>query len=341
MHLSLSMVSGLFRKLPAIVLIGIVVMVAGCGGVEQRGPHQYNVAMVSNMILPMGIPNVDIKKSDLQLTWTLLEAVDASRDVLVEVKIDSLKASMDSLTIQCLYDSTLADEGLSENDQEASRVKNFMGVMRGIAGCRYTARVNLDTHVVKIIDMDKRLKAIGQGGNSDNGMFGHDQIKICLKGPILDAYARLGVYGLSDTVSSKEPFTLPSGVTMPNTAQYTLVKTHKDSVVESVHRVKDDPATPQFDVVKYSIELGDAQLIKNGGGKGKKGAKRDRQNAAIKIKEISGEGELSVDKNGKYLVHSLENIRSLIGNKATRGKKKKGKKAKMWYILRCEISHVN
>jgi len=331
-------VSKSFIKLRAMVFIVIAVIVAGCGGVDKNGPHQYNVAIVSNMILPMGIPNVDIKKTDLQITWTLLEGVNASGDVLVEVKIDSLKASMDSISIQCSYDSALADEGLADNDQKAGRVEKYMKVMRGVVGSRYTAQVNLDTKAVEIIKMDERLKVVGQGGHGaqgNNSMFGYDQIKMCLKGSILDTYARLGVYGLGDQVSTEASFTTPFGVTMPNANQYQLAKTHNNPVTATMPAIKDDPTTP-FDIVKYSIVLGDAQPITVVNGK--KGAR----SGPIDIKEITGEGELRINKAKKHLVYSLVNTRATLGSKLPKPKKRKdGKEPKMWYIIRCEIEHVN
>ncbi|MBN1436723.1 MAG: hypothetical protein JW936_06590 [Sedimentisphaerales bacterium] len=132
--------------------------------------YRQQLHLISDMTLPLGIPNADHKDSRLTVDC-LPTAVDGQGNTLVEVTIVSLQASMISLSVQASYDSENPPADLTRLD---NRGRHFYDLFDGLVGLKYTAVVDTHGFVVELRDIPTRVSQAMEG--QIEGSIGEDQL---------------------------------------------------------------------------------------------------------------------------------------------------------------------
>ncbi len=116
------------------------------------------VSMVSDMLLPLGIPNADHKVSDVWLKYEVKEVEDGFPS-LVTVHITALKASVDTMGVSCDYDSSQSQmPEYDKNDKRYRQKEEFWQMFSDLVGQQYTARLNSQGQVTELLEVSDKIR---------------------------------------------------------------------------------------------------------------------------------------------------------------------------------------
>ena len=131
--------------------------------------HQ-KVHLVSDLVMPP-FPGADYHDSELVLKYQVSD-VDERGVATLRITIESIKASMKSLTVSAAYDSSLpstdAGAGGSQNVNQ-----RFQKCFQGLPGAGFGARLGADGRVIEILDLDPPLQRVSTGPIIDETVGGY------------------------------------------------------------------------------------------------------------------------------------------------------------------------
>jgi len=172
-----------YRDYFLIPLIILAISLGGCKGMslgsgfdglkyKAKAGQQYEqtLVMTSDMILPIGIPNADYRKSTLRASCEVTQVNDQG-EATIRVTLQSLQAEMKSLGVKANYDSEQKDIDVSALE---SKQKKFYESFKGIVGSSYTVKVDAKGQVLDLGDIPASLQAAVNG--TVEGSLGQDQL---------------------------------------------------------------------------------------------------------------------------------------------------------------------
>ena len=145
--------------------------------------------------MQMLFPNADDQESEMVLSY-LVEEVDDESTAQIKVTIDTIKVQMQSLTIQCSFDSSKAEpEGKETTDmKKLTHQQRYESSFSGLTGKSYRVRVDRSGKVLELFDVDKRIDQISTGQIKD-GNFGGNQAAMLFSQHNLREYTAVGIIG--------------------------------------------------------------------------------------------------------------------------------------------------
>ena len=161
-------------------------LLAGCAA-ERPSRFTFHVHQVSHVRGHPLVNNAADKETDIILRLDLLEEDETG--TVVQVTIDSIKASMSSLGIRCAYHIEEI-ENVIKSDRVKKHQANYLKVFEGLEGASFKAQVDRDGNVVQWMAMDEPLKPISAG--AQRGQIGKDQVAMVLGKTNLAEYAAMG-----------------------------------------------------------------------------------------------------------------------------------------------------
>ncbi len=173
-----------YRHLSLFLLMLLLCAAAGCAQIDCFGPcfktgqkFSRKITLVCDM--RMMFPGADHQKNEMILNYQVRDV--RSGVATVDVTIDSIQASMRSLSVRASFDSGKS-QGDSAKSAPASPKKSrsklshqdrFRNNFVGLKGSGYTARVDRNGKVLELIGLDKRIKSAATGGIVDGSWGGH------------------------------------------------------------------------------------------------------------------------------------------------------------------------
>jgi hypothetical protein len=232
-------------------------LLSGCGAKQQ---FTYRVHLISDLQIQIA-PNADHKDSEMTLQVSLLEK-DAEENQIVEVSIESIQASMISMHFNFDYDSYVHVDDESINDTQEDREKKFRHRFVGLVGKKYQALVSPKGEVIKLLEVDPRIKKVLELKPSGvSGMLGGDQVKMLLGKESLMEFARLGVAPGAAENKPGEQWEESVAVFVPNLTQ--LLQTQKQYTCRARERQGGEPVA-RFEI-KASKQADSAAKTAKGG----------------------------------------------------------------------------
>ena len=170
---------------------------AGCTQTDRLSPRFKTGQKFSRKItlvcdMRMMFPGADHQENEIILNYQVRDVKNGV--ATVDVKIDSIKASMRSLSVRASFDS----ENLrGDSDKSApassktsparfqktkstpSNQERFLKNFAGLKGSGYSARVDRGGKVLELVDLDERIKRAATGGIID-GSWGGYQVALLL-----------------------------------------------------------------------------------------------------------------------------------------------------------------
>ena len=258
------------------------------------------------------------------LGYDVLE-IDPDGVARVELTIESIKASMISLTKRFSYDSE-AEEQTEPEKRDLAQQNRFNQSFEGLKGKKYGARVEKTGRVLELIDLDPRIDRIASG--KAKGMFGGDQVAMLLTKSNLKEYAAAGWYhslGKDDKNSTRQ-WTHDNLILVPSAKPAQVRKRYQ---LERIEKIEDR----HIATVSYQVSF-----VKESPSDAKKSRGSD-----LIVTAVLGEGELSVlSKTGTLLKLEEQlrvDVRTGYALPKQRGPKKR-KAIKIFYIMKRTIELV-
>lgn len=304
-------------------LLLILVLCGFLAGGCANKPAAFQVDMVSDLV--MMFPGADHKETQLNFTHTVVEKNESA--TLVEVRLDSIQASMKSLSIKLSYDSA-TDNGpiRPEEAGKQNRLEKYRQSFTGLAGLSYRANVNHAGGQATLLDLPQRLETIASG--QVNGMFGGDQITMVLSRHSLRDYASVGLADATDKMWFEKGETVVPGVTHVNTQR-------------SV-----DPQAQTNDPNKPGVTLWAFTLEQSGGSDAKTQADaaaappaRTKQQG-LQMKSFNGKGHIERSRKKNRLELWQENSTAHVQTSANRANTNKKPKP-IFYRIKKTIQRTN
>jgi len=140
---------------------------------SENEQYRQRIDMESDVKTPMGIPNVDHKKSTLILDCRVV-GFDEEKRARVEVTIKRVRVSTKSLSFYAQYDS---EDKEAEAKKQNKKQQRFRKVFAGLAGLKYTALVDRRGRIVELVDVDGRIQR-AMSGKSKSSLPGEDQLTL-------------------------------------------------------------------------------------------------------------------------------------------------------------------
>ena len=140
--------------------------------------------------LKMRFPRADYQQTNALWTWTLepAPAVDNTDNLLLTMKLHSLKATMISLTIRLTYDSTAESP-----DQPSDKTQTFRSIFEPLLNAQYRALVDRRGNVIELQAIDPPLQAVATGPIK-HGAFGGYQAATFFSPEKLQHYAHWALW---------------------------------------------------------------------------------------------------------------------------------------------------
>ena len=313
------------------VLAGVFSCLVLMGCVNTPEHRSFRVQLISDIRLPMGIPNADHKETLMILGYDVLE-IDPDGVARVELTIESIKASMISLTKRFSYDSE-AEEQTESSKSDLARQDQFKQSFHGLKGKKYGARVEDTGRVLELIDLDPRIDRVVSG--KAKGMFGGDQVAMLLTKSNLKEYAAAGWYRNleKDNQNSTRPWTHDSVILVPSAKP---VQVRKRYQLERIEKIEDR----QIATVSYQVSL--IEESASDANQAAPNAKKFRGSDLI-VTAVLGEGELSVLSKTGTLLKLEEQLRIEVRTGYALPKQrspKKRKTLKIFYVIKRTIELV-
>ena len=152
--------------------------------------YSKRVRIVSDLKLAFNVPNADHQESDMVLDYHVTN-VDEQGTAQIEVTIAQLKASARSLQFSFAYDSDKDSGPQPPKNNTDQKQRRYHTAFTGIQGSKYKALMDAQGRVLKLFDIDDRIKPIISGSTKGN-MFGGDQVAMLLSETSLKEYVALG-----------------------------------------------------------------------------------------------------------------------------------------------------
>jgi len=286
--------------------------------------------MVSDIRLPLGIPNADHKETDMVLGYDVLE-IDQDGVARVELTIDSIKADMISLTKRFSYDSE-AEEQTESAKRDLAQQNRFNQSFDGLKGKKYGALVEKTGRVLELIDLDPRIDRIASG--KVKGMFGGDQVAMLLTKSNLKEYAAAGWVHVDDGTLKTAPSWVNDGTVWVPSAKPAQVR--KSYQLQGIEKKEDRHVA----TVSYQVSL--AEESASDANPTAPNARKLRSSDLI-VTAVLGEGQLSVLSKMGTLLKLEEQLRVEVRTGYTpprRKNLKKAKVAKIFFIMKKTIELV-
>lgn len=143
----------------------------------------------------MRFPWADYQDCEMILRYQV-DQVNAEGVAQVTVTVDSVKASMRSLSIFCKYDSqaTPSNEKAKRPAGKPSRQEQYTRSFEGIRGCKFSAQVDAQGRVLKFLEMDNKIRRLVSGPVT-SANFGGNQLALVFSETNLREYVSLWLYG--------------------------------------------------------------------------------------------------------------------------------------------------
>lgn len=181
-------------------LFGGLAAFSGCTDAVRLAPrfkpgqtYAQKVHFLSDM--RMMFPYVDYQDCEMVLTYKVNE-VNSAGVATVTVTIDSIKASMRSLSIICKYDSetTPAPKGVKNSAGKKSRQEQYTRSFEGVKGSKFSAQVDAQGRVLKFLEVDKNIQKF-VSGPIPSAYIGGYQLALLFSETNLRDYVSLWMYG--------------------------------------------------------------------------------------------------------------------------------------------------
>jgi hypothetical protein len=145
--------------------------------------------------LRMMFPYADYQDSEMVLKYKVNE-VNSEGVATVTVTIDSIKASMRSLSIVCKYDSETPAESKEEKRPggKPSHQEQYTRSFEGVKGSKFSAQVDAQGRLLKFLEVDKKIQKFVSGPIS-SAYFGGYQLALLFSETNLRDYVSLWMYG--------------------------------------------------------------------------------------------------------------------------------------------------
>jgi len=152
--------------------------------------YRQKVHLVSDLVMPP-FPGADYHDSELVLKYQVND-VDEQGVATLRITIESIKASMKSLTVSAAYDSSItpADANAGGN-QNVTR--KYHECFQGLQGAGFNARLDVDGHVIDLFDLDPPLERVSTGKIIDEQIGGY-QVAHLFSPSHLRQYVALDVF---------------------------------------------------------------------------------------------------------------------------------------------------
>jgi len=314
---------------------------AGCTDAVRLAPrlksgqsYAQKVHFTSDM--RMMIPYADYQDCEMVLQYEVNE-VNAEGIATVTVTIDSIKASMRSLSIICKYDSETdpAPQGAKKSAGKKSRQEQYIRSFDGVKGTKFSARVDTMGRVRKFVQVDKKIRKF-MSGPITAAYFGGYQLALVFSETNLRDYVSLWMYGF---LAGAEPelgktWTGYMPVETPQTAPVMAQKTYTLKSVEE----KDGNKTATFAIATKGpvpqppLPVYIADNLK----------RRNPEMEVVKVEHGSGEATLSLTEG-----HPIKFYEKIIAEVQLAGKKNQAllsrskNPRKTFYFMEKTIEYVS
>ncbi|MCP4708458.1 MAG: hypothetical protein GY869_07530 [Planctomycetes bacterium] len=162
--------------------------------------YRQKVHLTSDLVMPP-FPGADYHDSELVLKYQVND-VDPRGVTTLRITIESIKASMRSLTVAAAYDSSIPPvDANAGGNQNVTR--KYHECFQGLQGAGFNARLDVDGHVIDLFDLDPPLERVSSGKIIDEQIGGY-QVAHLFSPTHLRQYVALDMF---QAWASKQPTT--------------------------------------------------------------------------------------------------------------------------------------
>ena len=197
--------------------------------------YRQKVHLVSDLVMPP-FPGADYHDSELVLKYQV-EDVDEQGVATLRITIESIKASMKSLTVSAAYDSSIppadANAGGAQNVNQ-----RFQKCFQGLPGAGFSARLDTDGRVLEVFNLDQHLESVSTGKIIDETVGGW-QVAHLFSPSHLRQYVAPGMFNSwalnqpapDQTWTGYEPVETPRALPVMAQKTYTIKEIKKENGV--------------------------------------------------------------------------------------------------------------
>ncbi|MBN2375841.1 MAG: hypothetical protein JXD22_05555 [Sedimentisphaerales bacterium] len=183
--------NAIYRHLSLFLLMLLISAAAGCAPNNRLTPRFKSGQKFSRKItlvcdMRMMFPGADHQENEMVLNYQVRDVRNGV--ATVDVKIDSIKSSMRSLSVQASFDSEnpqansdksapasskTSPAQLQKTKSKTSNPERFCKNFVGLKGTGYSARVDRNGKVLELVDVNERIQRAATGSIVDGSWGGH------------------------------------------------------------------------------------------------------------------------------------------------------------------------
>jgi len=307
-----------------IVIMTTGLPLIGCG--ESKNFSQ-KIHLVSN--LKMIFPGVDGKDTELVLNYDFM-GIDQDKRTVMEVTVASIRATLKTMGQNYAFDSEkntdtpekappLPEKDASKNKQNRnskitrpSKQERYATTFAGLKGQKYKILLDKEGRVVKLFDMDEKLKRIAQL-EIKGGMLEGDQVMMILSENNLREYASLGEICKKMRKNEKKPGT------KWNQSNWIWLPHSSEIEVKKIFTLN-EPEKKDGKVIQASYNIAKMDKPTKAPPK-KKGLKKRKHEFSAKLLEGNGDVTVTLDKKPAMILNEklLISLKTDKNNKLSMG----------------------
>jgi len=289
------------------------------------------VSMVSDMLLPLGIPKADHKVTEMRMTYEVKEA-EGGMPRLVTVRIAALKASVDTMGVNCDYDSATQAQmpDYDKTDKRYRQKEEYWNFFRDVVGQQYTVRLNDAGEVAEFVEVSEKLRQAMDG--LFFGSTAGDQMTFLFSESRLRQYAEAAVGGelAGNRVKGGADWQRQAVAEIPRAEAVMAARNYK------VENIREESGGDIADI-SYEVALAEGAALPV-----QYPARYEKVKGKIgmKILEVSGQGQIQYGAGEGRLVKLEEKMLvRIVPAKGVAPTGKKTRENKMYYQIQTTIEY--
>jgi hypothetical protein len=301
----------------------VILFIISMLGIGCAQPKSYTVKVnLENRLQLLFIRDADTKKSEITLK-NRIRNVDNDGIRTVDVTIEAINVSVMSLTKKFTFDS--AKDTAETIGVKADMKRDYKRSFLPLVGITYTARVNKQGNVVELVQIPEELEKVLNKQSTRKSLadqqiqlvFSKERLREYVSPMFFDAYS-------GDDITSGEEWVTYEQIRMPLTDMKPVKKTYK--LAESTNSGDITNYKVTFKTEQVGTEKVPAELRQD--------TKRisGRRGQGMKIKSITGEGEVELTGATLEPVKTQESMVVYISTGAGRKNKKKQQNQKNMFF---------